>query len=833
MLYAIPQGAPVLLVHAHSNGCDIGDMRQTLQSISESLRVHVMSFEYPGYGLHVGSASMWSIDDAVSTVLHFILNELQVNIAQVVWYGRSIGSGPAIRIAHRISKELNMQPAGVIVQCGYANFPEVAGHLFGRVAKRLVSPLWTNEALIKEISCPVLLIHGRADTMIPISQSEKLWDAVAMKELSNFHKCDCGHNDFNFRRCTLKPIYDFLLGVISSPHYPATNFHIEIAKSNHAFVHHIGALRAKIPVYSFHRPELEEWLRRLQRRCWSSDLGEIEFRPGQRILLMPANPGRQGILIEESNGSWRVRVDGGDLEIVKTDMIQSLEGPTSLMASTGGVQGATPIGAAEAQLTATGREVQRTSNASKSSEGVASQRPNSPAPKKRAKTGKADQAKEPPSIPDFCELPPLEDARAVLLDPEGMVRACATRVGAFLERLQMQLDRIDGLEAKPIEEVVDFVEAEFWASDPLMCLWEEVLLPKGDRVRLRLGPFFVDNRGKSGYGAGLGACGDSGTWMRIPLWVFCPSPAHFRCLAEWSLLHSERLARSLPAAGGQLHAGGCCCVPCRGLGRTKKPRKGGNGRGGQDSPARPTRGVLATSLSAHFANWVEKMSEVRAVFTKFAALHSDPKGVLSRPSLTLPAAGGETPEAPTSLPEGEAGPPWTSPWFSTAARSALREGALNPGPALTDLYTEVLQVSNDFAIDQRVQEMLAAAETSAGDANQSAERNADLAAARLVLDYERIAADEEVLPGDLLRPDARKAALNMSAAMRTFAQAEHRERHERRKWRPPPRAPQQPGAPPAGDVPLEPPVSTPPTISSVTEAPAEVALPVPSSTSQT
>ena len=32
--------AEVLLVHAHSNGCDIGDMRQTLQSISESLKVH-------------------------------------------------------------------------------------------------------------------------------------------------------------------------------------------------------------------------------------------------------------------------------------------------------------------------------------------------------------------------------------------------------------------------------------------------------------------------------------------------------------------------------------------------------------------------------------------------------------------------------------------------------------------------------------------------------------------------------------------------------------------------------------------------------------------------
>lgn len=96
MLYAVRQGAPVLLVHAHSNGCDIGDMRQTLQSISESLKVHVgpicygfqgacqvMSFEFPGYGLHLGNASMRreiaivlglpmklrSIDDAAAAVL--------------------------------------------------------------------------------------------------------------------------------------------------------------------------------------------------------------------------------------------------------------------------------------------------------------------------------------------------------------------------------------------------------------------------------------------------------------------------------------------------------------------------------------------------------------------------------------------------------------------------------------------------------------------------------------------------------------------------------------------------------------------------------------------
>merc|ERR1712232_791589 len=119
------------------------------------------------------------------------------------------------------------KPGGLVLQCGYASFPEVAGHLFGRVAKRLVSPLWKNGHNLKEVDCPVLIIHGRADTTIPIAQSEKLWKAVASKELSIFHKCECGHNDFNFRQDTLKPVYNFLSGLIQSSNYPSTNVVIE------------------------------------------------------------------------------------------------------------------------------------------------------------------------------------------------------------------------------------------------------------------------------------------------------------------------------------------------------------------------------------------------------------------------------------------------------------------------------------------------------------------------------------------------------------------------------------------------------------------------------
>lgn len=795
MLYAIPQGAPVLLVHAHSNGCDIGDMRQTLQSISESLRVHVMSFEFPGYGLHVGSASMRAIDDAAAAVLNYLVDELHVNPSQVVWYGRSIGSGPALRIAHRITKEHQRQPGGVILQCGYANFPEVAGHLFGRMAKQLVSPLWPNEAMVHELHCPVLLIHGRNDTMIPIEQSQKLWDGVSMKDLSNFHTCECGHNDFNFRRCTLRPIYDFLLNVVGSADYPSTSFHMDVSSTSRAFVHHIGALRCKIPVYSFRRPDLEDWMRRLLKRGLPDNLEMVEDGGQAAVALAAAElaaitPGQNAAgATAKEQGSTTLRGKASEGAASKGNPVIGDAAKTEAPPATSGQPTPTPS--------------------------AASVPPNGGA--KKGKKGKGN-VEEPP-IPDFSEMPPVEDVETALLDPEGMVRTCARRLDAFLARLQRQLDRVEGLEAKSLDEVVDFVEAEYWVCDPLLCLWEEVSLPHGDRVRIRLGPFSVDSAGEKHYDPELstGSSSPSGSLLRVPLWIFCPSAAHFRCLAEWSLLHSERLERSLPSVAG--HSGGCCCVPCHRLHSKRKAHAGGRrGRKGNGLGTHPTRGILSTYFAAHFVNWVEKAEEVRSMFARFATLHKNPEDGLRRllgsPSASLFAQMGpvikdmecEFPPQPSVANEGAASevsvdhsveveevpqvkpsshmwpahaaparspmqaearlgqqaqhchtsalceaiavsgpgvpsrsPPWPPLSFSVSSRAVLREaGSGAPGPLLSEFQAGLWpSEANSTAVRRDTNEVL---KLLTELDKIVADRNVDWTAAGLILHYERLLA---------------------------------------------------------------------------------------------
>eukprot|EP00927_Polykrikos_kofoidii_P028688 TRINITY_DN24987_c0_g1_i2.p1 TRINITY_DN24987_c0_g1~~TRINITY_DN24987_c0_g1_i2.p1 ORF type:complete len:914 (+),score=137.16 TRINITY_DN24987_c0_g1_i2:311-3052(+) len=751
MLYAIPQGARALLIHAHSNGCDIGDMRQTLHSLAEGLHVHVMSFEFPGYGLHVGAASMRSIDETARLVLNFLVHDMGVNLAQVVWYGRSIGSGPAIRIAHRITKEHGCQPGGLVLQCGYANFPEVAGHLFGRVAKRLVSPLWRNEANLRELNCPVLLIHGRNDTMIPIEQSKKLWNATVMKDRSNFRICDCGHNNFDFRRCTLTPIQEFLSAVISAPQYPSTTFPMNVRAESRALVHHIGPLRMKLPVYGFRRPELDEWMRQLEKR---EEKDAAESAGKVPAVAEPQPP---------------PSTDGG-------------------------------------------------------------------------KKGKAENAENlPPPIPDYCELPPIEDVAEALLDPRGMVRTCALRVGRFLDRLQRQLDRVENLQDKPLEQVVELVESEFWSCDPLLCLWEEIQLPRGDRLRLRLGPFSIDNLGVRSFDAELGPGSSSGgdNVLRVPLWIFSPSAAHFRCLAEWSLLHSSRLEQTLPASS-KPPSSGACCVPCR---RSRAKQK--SGQAGPKVNDSPTRGVLATSLAAHFVNWVMvKTKEVKAIFSRFVELYQNPDEMLQRlskervavgPALEpkelpselleettitsatdLPPTEGDSPPvreegakraaerasaaAPrsggTNVDLAKQGAPWPPLFLSLSARSGLMEASSTPTPLLLEYYTSLWTRQDDS--DPPVTPSFQAVSQLP---SQTSDANVDWVAANLLRHYDATLGCETgacMEGGDPSRAELREAGAGLSKAMRTFGGTEYRKRREseeRRKLRPAPRLPQQPTAP--------------------------------------
>lgn len=105
------------------------------------------------------------------------------------------------------------------------------------------------------------------------------------------------------------------------------------------------------------------------------------------------------------------------------------------------------------------------------------------------------------------------------------------------------------------------VEAHFRILDPLLSLWEEVDVATGRRVRFRLGPFWIDNTGGSAREHCLRPGDVAAAHLRIPMWQFPFPRADLRYLAEWSLLRSGCLERSLPDHDGPSAGASSCCIP--------------------------------------------------------------------------------------------------------------------------------------------------------------------------------------------------------------------------------------------------------------------------------
>ena len=100
-----------------------------------------------------------------------------------------MGCGVAVELATR-------QPAaGLILQSGFSSAVEVAGKAYPYLPVRfLMKDRYESVAKMPKISCPVLVIHGERDSMIPIRLGRALYDA-AREPKEWLAVPGAGHND--------------------------------------------------------------------------------------------------------------------------------------------------------------------------------------------------------------------------------------------------------------------------------------------------------------------------------------------------------------------------------------------------------------------------------------------------------------------------------------------------------------------------------------------------------------------------------------------------------------------------------------------------------------
>ncbi|KEP60754.1 UNVERIFIED_CONTAM: hypothetical protein HHA_210345 [Hammondia hammondi] len=109
--------APFLIIYAHGNGSDIGDVHARSALLAQRLQASFLLFDYPGYGKYAGAADEASVDATLRSVLAFAIHRLGWPPQKIVLWGTSIGTGPCTRAACSLAhaaRQLRPRPGATL-----------------------------------------------------------------------------------------------------------------------------------------------------------------------------------------------------------------------------------------------------------------------------------------------------------------------------------------------------------------------------------------------------------------------------------------------------------------------------------------------------------------------------------------------------------------------------------------------------------------------------------------------------------------------------------------------------------------------------------------------
>lgn len=161
--------------------------------------------EYPGYGEYDGVPNEEQICKDSIRVFDFLTSVLKINPDSITVLGRSMGSGPSIHLC------ANRHPANLILVSPYTSIKNVSKELVGNfIGGLLIKERFSNINKINEVSCPILLIHGKKDKLVPHQHSQCLAktaeNSIRVKVCLNENM---EHNHFNMYIEIVNPIFEF------------------------------------------------------------------------------------------------------------------------------------------------------------------------------------------------------------------------------------------------------------------------------------------------------------------------------------------------------------------------------------------------------------------------------------------------------------------------------------------------------------------------------------------------------------------------------------------------------------------------------------------------
>ena len=148
----------------------------------------VLVFDYRGFGDNDGSPSEKGLANDAAAVWKYARERLGRSPSEIVLYGESLGGAVTTRLVSELCQR-GEAPAGVILRSTFTSMVDAGSFHFPWLPVRTL--LWDrfpSDERIHSVTCPILMLHGDRDTIVPCDMGRRLFSHAPEHSDSGVHK---------------------------------------------------------------------------------------------------------------------------------------------------------------------------------------------------------------------------------------------------------------------------------------------------------------------------------------------------------------------------------------------------------------------------------------------------------------------------------------------------------------------------------------------------------------------------------------------------------------------------------------------------------------------
>lgn len=177
------------LLVAHGNAGHVASRAKWLSYLQSKARVSVFMFDYRGYGRSEGTPTVNGALLDAKAAREKLCQLAGIKDSEMILMGESLGGAVVIELA------AESPPRGLVLQSTFSSLREVAGVHYPKLSWLVPRSKLNSKSRIEAYKGPLLQSHGTADSTIPFSVGQSLFQAAnEPKTLVALNRA--GHNNW-------------------------------------------------------------------------------------------------------------------------------------------------------------------------------------------------------------------------------------------------------------------------------------------------------------------------------------------------------------------------------------------------------------------------------------------------------------------------------------------------------------------------------------------------------------------------------------------------------------------------------------------------------------